>query len=240
MSESAQQAFEAVFCRYLPDTVELSVIHNFVDTQQFTPSPDRRTITRRKLDIPHDALVLGSVGRLEDQKRPESIVRLFAQLRPQFPNLYLILAGQGSLEQTVRRLAESLGVASHVRFMGFIQETETVYPAFDLHVLLSRNEGFGISTIEAMSCGIPVIGTDVPGTRDILKDTRAGLLVPLNDEGAAIKAASQVLHDLELRRSLSAAARNLACRRYAKAIWADKIAEFYAHVLSKVDDRQFP
>ena len=237
VSQSALQAFEVIFCRYLPDAVELRVIPNFVDIERFVPSPDRRANTRRKLGIPQNALVIGSVGRLADQKRPESIVRLFARLRPRFPNLYLVLVGQGPLEQTVRQLTESLGVTPYVRLAGFVEETETIYPALDLHVLLSRNEGFGISTVEAMSCGVPAIGTDVPGTRDILENSRAGVLVPLDDESTTAEAVSRVLINTDLCRDLAAAGRSLAVGHYSRTRWLEEIAKFYDEVLTRNGNR---
>ncbi len=238
VSHSALVAFETIFGRYLPDAIELRVIHNFVDTERFVPSLDKRRSTRGELDIPQDALVIGSVGRLADQKKPESIVRLFARLRPRFPNLYLVLVGQGPLEKAVRRLADSLGVTPYVKLTGFVEKTETVYPALDLHVLLSRNEGFGISTIEAMSCGVPVIGTDVPGTRDILRNSCAGILVPLNNELATAEAASRLLIDADFRRTAATAGRTLAICRYSKARWLEETAEYYDEILTKIGNRQ--
>lgn len=107
----------------------------------------------------------------------------------------------------------------------------------DLHVLLSRNEGFGISTIEAMSCGVPAIGTYVPGTRDILRNSRAGILVPLNDESATAEAVSRVLINTDLCRTLAAAGRTLAVGHYSRARWLEEIAKYYDEILTRIGNR---
>lgn len=240
VSYSALQAFESTYQDILPSSVDLRVINNFVDDRRFAPSKGIRRRTRDTLDIPQDALVIGSVGRLASQKRSESIVELFAKLRRRFPNLYLILAGQGPLEDAVLRLADSLGVTAHMRLVGFVEGIQDIYAALDLHVLLSRTEGLNLSTIEAMANGVPVIGTDVPGTRDILRGSRGGFLVPLADEAAAFEAASRILLDKDLRKSMGAEGREEAHCRFGKDRWASEIMAFYADVFERISRDRCP
>lgn len=206
-SESALQHFLVLYRDYLPPGVRQAVIPNCVDTTRFRPSAALRQDARRALDVPADALVLGSVARLSPQKRPEALVKLLHVLRPRFPELYLVLAGSGPLEPAVRRLAETLGLAHHVLFAGFRADIETLLPAFDLHLLLSQREGFGIATIEALACGVPAVATDIPGNADVLRGCPGGLLVPLDDDGAVASAVGDLLADPARRARMAEAGR---------------------------------
>ena len=105
-----------------------------------------------------------------------------------------------------------------------------VYPALDLHVLLSKREGFGISTVEAMSCAVAVVGTDVPGTRDILAGTEAGVLVPPLNEKHTADTIIGLLQDDERRSAMGYAGRKLAMAKYSKERWTDSVGRFYRSI----------
>lgn len=179
VSASALKRFLNVFGEFLlPDTV-IEVIQNGVDTGRFRRDPQARATARDCLGLPQGALVLGSVGRFVKQKRPWELVSVFSELKRMFPTLYLVLVGTGPLEQELRSQAERLRVERSVVFAGFHNAVENLLPAFDVFVLLSRSEGFGIATVEAMASGLPVVGTDVPGTHDILSNSKGGGARPI-------------------------------------------------------------
>jgi glycosyltransferase involved in cell wall biosynthesis len=232
VSRSAMDHYDAVFGRYIrPGTVR-RVIPNFVDTDDFLPSPERRALFRSVRGIPADALVLGSVGRLSDQKRPEALVKVFARLRKEFPNLHLVLVGDGPLKAAIEELVRALGLMHCVHITGYVEDVEDVIPAFDVHVLLSSREGFGIATAEAMACGIPVVGSDVPGTADILSAMVGGRLVPLDDEDAIVAVLRTLLRSPDERANMGAIARQTAERCYSAQIWKKNVLAFYSEVLS--------
>lgn len=146
------------------------------------PISEERGQARTRLDLPKDAFVVGSIGRLDKQKRPWMLVRTLAYIRDAGLDAYLVMVGQGPLEQDVRSLARQLEVHRYIRFPGFVHDVERLMPAFDIHLLLSRNEGFGIVTAEAMAAGIPALGSDVPGTHDVLSGSAGGLLLHSDEE----------------------------------------------------------
>ncbi|MGK5023186.1 glycosyltransferase [Janthinobacterium sp. RB2R34] len=228
VSPSALQHFMDLYRDMLAPGTRLAVIPNGVDTALFTVSAERRRLAREQLGLPQDALVLGSVARLSPQKRPEALLAMFLRLRPRFPGLYLVLAGSGPLEAVLRLQVQAAGVDGQVIFTGYQARIELLMPAFDLHLLLSRNEGFGIATIEAMACGVPAVGTDVPGTRDILHDCAGGLLLPLDDELAACEAVASLLHDAPRRAAMALAARREAEQRYSMPRLERQLRQFYA------------
>ena len=228
VSPSALQHFMDLYRDMLAPGTRLAVIPNGVDTDLFTMSGERRRLAREQLGLPQDALVLGSVARLSPQKRPEALLAMFLRLRPRFPHLYLVLAGTGPLEATLRLQVQAAGADGQVIFTGYQARIELLMPAFDLHLLLSRNEGFGIATIEAMACGVPAVGTDVPGTHDILHDCAGGLLLPLADELAACEAVASLLRDAPRRAKMALAARREAEERYSMPRLERQLRQFYA------------
>lgn len=227
VSPSALRHFMALYRDMLPPGIRLAVIPNGVDTEVFTVSAQRRRQARDQLGLPHDALVLGSVARLSPQKRPEALLAMFLRLQARFPDLYLVLAGTGPLEAMLRLQVQAAGLDARVIFTGYQARIELLMPAFDLHLLLSRNEGFGIATIEAMACGVPAVGTDVPGTSDILRGCAGGLLLPLDDEAAACELVAGLLLDGPRRQRMAWAARQEAEQRYSMPRLARQLRQFY-------------
>jgi glycosyltransferase involved in cell wall biosynthesis len=227
VSQSALEHFLETYRPYLPPAARLTVIPNCVDTRRFQPSAARRQAARAAWGIADDAPVLGSVGRLADQKRPLALLELLAALRPQFPHIRLVLIGTGPLEQAVRQRSQALGLEQAVVFAGFVPRVDEVLPGLDLHVLLSRNEGFGIATAEAMACGVPAVGTDVPGTADVLRGSEAGMLVPLDDADQAAKLVADLLRDPARRARMAAAGPAEATARFGEEHVRDMVRAFY-------------
>lgn len=231
VSASALEHFLAIFGSYLAPSARLCVIPNSVDTERFRPSLARRRAARERLALPQDSLVLGSVARLAPQKRPHALIALFGALRARYPTLHLVLAGTGPLERELRAAVAAQGLSQWVVFAGYVAAVEEILPAFDLHLLLSRNEGFGIATIEAMACGVPVVGTDVPGTADILRTSEGGLLVPLGDPDAACEAVAALLADPARRACMALRARAEMQAAYTPAILERRVLDFYRDLL---------
>ena len=233
ISPSALRDFLNFFGGFLRPNIMTEVIYNGVDNKRFEVGIDSRAEARKKLGLPRESLVMGTVGRLEDQKQPELTLSVFAELKRRFPALHLVFVGIGSLEQKVRRQAEQLGVAQSVVLTGFQDRVERLLPAFDLFVMFSIREGFGTATAEAMASGLPVVGTDVPGTHDILSKSNAGILVPLNDQQKTVEACARLLANEKLRKEMGTVAKEEAVQKYDIKDWENRILAFYEHALRK-------
>ena len=237
ISQSALDHFMDVFGDYiLPGTVT-EVIHNSVDTRRFKRDDATRAAARRRLELPQDALVIGAAARLEKQKRPDRLISVFKELKMNFPHLYLVLVGSGSLKTALKEQSRRLGIRDSVIFTGWQPDVESFLPAFDLAVHLSSNEGFGTSTVEAMACGLPVVATDVPGTRDILAGGGSGILVPTDDIEAAVAACRNILSNAALRRQLGRHGRRESVAQYDESAWGDKILGFYQRVFDSLGNQ---
>jgi glycosyltransferase involved in cell wall biosynthesis/GT2 family glycosyltransferase len=231
VSDSALQRFVHIYRRFIPPGTRLTVIPNCVDTKRFVPSLLMRARSRDLLGIPAHALVLGSVARLSHEKRPQALLSAFVALRRQFPQLYLVFAGTGPMETALRQQANEAGASHYVLFTGHHAAVEELLPALDLHILLSRSEGFGIATIEAMACGVPAVGADVPGIADILRGSEGGILVPGDDEQAIVAALAALLLDPGRRAQMGAFARAEVRRSYTPALLEQRLLQFYGGLL---------
>jgi glycosyltransferase involved in cell wall biosynthesis len=231
VSDTALQHFQALYSAYIPAAARLAVIPNSVDLRRFAPSVPVREAARQRLGLPQDCLVIGSVARLSAQKRPHLVLQLFCALLPGFSGLRLVMIGGGPLEIDLRAQAEAAGVGHRIVFTGFSEAVETLLPALDLHLLLSRNEGFGIATIEAMACGVPAVGCDVPGTSDILGGSRGGILVPRDDMDTAARQVADLLADPARRRHMARHARAEAEEHYSDARLQRQVLAFYRGLL---------
>jgi glycosyltransferase involved in cell wall biosynthesis len=149
--------------RLYPNVAKPSVVPLGVDTKRFAPAADRAEV-RRSLDLPTDRPIILTVRRLVGRMGLEELIRAMRPVATDHPGALLLIAGRGYLEASLKELVEKEGLTSSVRFLGFVSDEDLprFYQAADLFVLPTSNlEGFGLVTLEAMSCGTPVIATPV-------------------------------------------------------------------------------
>ena len=159
-------------------------IINGVDTNKFkrlTDFSEKRRLLK-KYELPVDQFLVGSVGRLEPVKNYGMLLQAFAKLMAEFGNnIHLLLIGEGVHKKELIRLAEQLKVNQNVHFLGMQYNVHEILPLFDVFVLSSLTEGTSIALLEAQSCGVPAVVTDVGGNSFIISHEENGFLCPLNN-----------------------------------------------------------
>lgn len=161
---------EKLWNTYKIPSQKVSIIPGGVDLKRFSPAADKTEI-RRRFQIPTGKVVLFSVRNLVPRMGLENLVLAMKQVAKSAPDIYLVLGGEGPLRDDLIAFAKSLAVEDFIRFAGFIYEQELpdYYRMADLFVLPTRElEGFGLVTLEAMASGVPVLGTPVGGTKEII------------------------------------------------------------------------
>lgn len=220
--------------RIVHDRSRIRVIINGVGVSHLRPAADRFSL-RQELGLPTDALVVGSIGRLEPVKNYALAIQALARLGS-LPGAedaaYLLLAGDGSERGHLERLALRLGVASQVKFLGWRSDPERIYGAFDVFTLTSRSEGTSISLLESMSGGVCPVVTDVGGNRAVLGPELEGLLVPDNDEIALAASWRRCLTDSAFRREMGRRAQLRVSAAFSLERMVEQHATLYRDLLS--------
>jgi glycosyltransferase involved in cell wall biosynthesis len=203
----------------------ISVLHNPVDLASIATAADE------PLDRAHDWLwsrpVIVAAGRLADAKNYPLLLDAFALVRARL-SVKLFILGEGEREPALREQVERLGLSASVVFCGFQRNPWRYIARADIFALSSRYEGFGNVLIEAMACGVPVVATSSPGTREIIKDGVDGLLVDVHEPAALAAALERLLRDDGLRHRMSQEA-----RRRAAAFDVPAIAAAYGQMFTE-------
>ncbi len=172
---------------------KLDVVLNGIDTERY--ATESRTAARQWLGLSPDARVIGTVGRLNEVKRQDLLLRGVAQLGGEFADVRVVLVGDGPERPALERLATELGLNERVTFAGYQSAPEQFLPAFDLFALTSRNEGLPLALLEAWASGVPVVASAVGGVPKAVAHERTGLLFPSGDVRALADALRQLLSD---------------------------------------------
>ena len=175
---SVSSAHRDKLCRIIGFPKEkISVIVNGVDTEKFHPGSNNPLI-RQQLGIQEGHVVIGAVGRLVPVKNHALLVHAMKLLLETNPKVSLVIVGDGPLEGELRELVKDNGLSSRVFFTGRRSDIDQVLQSFDIFVLSSLSEGLSNTVLEAMSCGLPVVATDVGGNSEMVRHDETGFLVP--------------------------------------------------------------
>jgi glycosyltransferase involved in cell wall biosynthesis len=161
----------------------------------FEPVPfPPRGVVRRELCLPEDCRVVGFIGRLVEQKAPDVLIEAFATTANMLPQCRLVVVGSGPLKRSLRVMADLLGIANKVLWLGE-HDGKCLLPAFDLLALPSRYEGLPLVTLEALSAGLPVVATASAGVELPVRHRHNGLIVPPNRPDLFAAALVELLSD---------------------------------------------
>jgi glycosyltransferase involved in cell wall biosynthesis len=155
------------------------LVPNGVGEMDLTPRP----LARRTMGVDDDAIVIGFVGRLVEQKAPEVLIEAFTATVKAEPRARLALVGSGPLELSMRGLAARLGVADKLIWLGE-RDARGVLAGFDLFALASRKEGLPYVVLEAMAAGLPVVATASAGSEILVIPGCNGAVVPADNAKA--------------------------------------------------------
>lgn len=205
---------------HLPAT-RLSTILNGVDLDEFQSSGKNIQEIRKSLDIKDDEHVIGIVGNFRQVKNHVFLVKAFGELVKIFNNVRLLIIGMGfpddpeNSEQEIKDKVQELGITDSVCFLGYRSDVHEILKIMDVFCLTSLKEGLPISLIEAMAAGLPVVGTNVEGIKDVIVPHHNGLLVELGDVHELTNILLHLLKHPEYRDRLGRAGRQLAEEKYS-------------------------
>jgi glycosyltransferase involved in cell wall biosynthesis len=209
------------------------LIWNGAPLDEFAPvAPEVAREARRSLGIAEDAQVVGTIGRLSEQKGHRYLLEAAPALLAARPRAHVLIVGDGDRMAPLRAQAEALGIAGRVTFAGHRTDVRALLGALDVFCISSTYEGTPLALFEAMAAGRAIVSTAVDGCREVLEDGVTGLLVPPRDPPALAAALGRVLDDEGLRRSLAESAR-AASTRYDIRACVTAMERLYDEVLSE-------
>jgi len=208
---------------------KIIVIYNAIDLEMFNPARATQTFQKDS-----NNLVIGSIGRLHPQKGFNVLLESFQLVSEQLPNVILEIVGDGVLREDLQDQAKKLNIADKVRFMGRISYQEIVQKLrqWDLFVISSLWEGFGIAIIEAMAMEKAVIATNVEGIVEIVDDGITGYLVPPKSPTALAQGIIELLSNEIKRIEMGKAAREKVLKHFSMEQCVEKTKNVYDSLLT--------
>jgi len=210
---------------------EVILVRNGTDIDRFNPDAPFKEIKKRR-GITDGPIIL-TVSRLVPKNGVDVLISAFAKLKEEIPNTRLVIAGDGPERNALEKLAHKLRLDKSIHFLGYVSHNEmpNLMNMADVFVRVSLEEGLGIVFTEAMACKTLVIGSNVGGIPDIIKNRRTGLLVPLGDAEATATAIKQALTDKSLREKLVDNAYEVVKEEFSWDSIYTKLIDVYSQIL---------
>lgn len=208
-------------------------ISNGIDTQIFVPQKGDNFF-RKTIGLEEDHIAIGMTGNFRRVKNHALLIRSFSLISPQFPHVRLVLVGQGfsgdteNTEKDIHALIRRHGLEERVLFLGYRDDVHRVLQCLDIFCLTSFREGLPLSLIEAMACGLPVVGTDVEGIRIVIDPGRNGFLIDPSDSAGLANALMSLVSDRRLRERMGKEARKDAVRYYSLTRFSGHYNQLFA------------
>jgi glycosyltransferase involved in cell wall biosynthesis len=208
-------------------TRSMHLVFNGTDLRRFSPAPAGATADPR-----FGPNMIFACRQLFPRKGIRFLIEAAAQLKPRFPDLQVVVAGDGFERPDLIALAERLDIERDVTFLGWVANSDLppYYRAAAVSVIPSLEEGFGIPAAEAMGCETPVVASDAGGLPEVVEHEVTGLIVPRGDSSALAEAIGSLLADPVRRASMGRAGRERALRLFDWDRSAEQFEQIYASI----------
>ncbi len=174
---------------------KFSVVHSGINLDRFPNLPVDHAVIKRRLGIPEDNLVVGTVGRLTHVKGHGYLIEAAEKIMDARPDTTFVFLGDGELSDELKNMTSMLGIEENVKFLGWRPDVAEVMSTFDLFVLPSLNEGMGRVLVEAMVLGKPIVASNVGGIPDLVVHGENGYLFPVGNVETLAARINELLDD---------------------------------------------
>jgi L-malate glycosyltransferase len=174
---------------------EIIPVHNFVDERVYYRRKNNAEL-KKTYGIQEDEKVIVHISNFRPVKRIQDVIKAFSMIRKEMPSK-LLLIGNGPELTVACELVRELNIEEDVLFLGKQENVGELFSICDLKLLLSEKESFGLVLLEAMACGVPVIGTRIGGIPEVIVDNETGFMVEVGDTESVAEKAVSLLSDIE-------------------------------------------
>jgi len=208
---------------------KINVIHNFVDTKQYAYKPNPQL---KMKFAPDGEKIIAHVSNFRPVKRLDNVIRVFAKIFEKV-QAKLMLIGDGPERGKAEKMCRELDICDHTIFMGKQNAIHDFLSISDLLICVSENESFGLSVLEAMSCGVPVIASCVGGIPEIVINEQQGFLLEPSDIDGFARAGIEILSNEALQKRMGMAGADRAKRYFDAEIIVPLYEQYYQKVLNQ-------
>ena len=208
---------------------KITLLHNII-RPSLSASPQHVTELRQKFHIDPETLTLGAIGRLSKEKGHLFLLKAIPAIRKEFPNIKLLIIGDGDQRSELENYALRHELNSEVIFCGFEDDIGPFYSLLDVYVLPSFTEGLPLTLLEAMHFEKPIVASNVGGIQEILQQGFTGELVPPGDSSALAGSILRLLHNKDYARMLAKNAHINFVRDFDPTTWIRTIEDIYRKV----------
>ncbi|MDH3907360.1 MAG: glycosyltransferase, partial [Gammaproteobacteria bacterium] len=209
----------------------LEVIRSAVDVDAFPGTADCGQV-RAEFGLAPEHFAVAAAGQLIPRKGHQYLLQAAADIKDRYPQLRLLIFGEGYLNNQLRAQASSLGLGNVVQFAGFREDLDSYISCFDLLAHPALAEGLGVAALKAAAAGLPVVGFAAGGIVEAVANGRTGLLVEPEDTDALGSAIARLIDDPNLAAMLGAAGRERMQNEFSIATMADRHVDLYESVLN--------
>ncbi len=224
VSRSLAQQTHDTFCMEACADCHIEVIPNFVDTEIFHPGEGNEFSTAPPMAV--------HVSNFRPVKRVPWLIEIFAEAT-HGTDAHLTLVGDGPDQAAARMRASELGIHERVLFVGERDALPQLLAPADVFLLASEEESFGLSALEAMACGVPVVATDVGGVSEVVRDGETGFLAPRDDRAMYREKLAELLFDSPRAQAMGRAARRDVEVRFSREGVVSQYEALYRRVLER-------
>jgi glycosyltransferase involved in cell wall biosynthesis len=218
------------FDRIAPERIE--VLYNGIDPSRFEGDFQDSDV-RQKFGVKPEDFLIGVVARLEEQKGHIYLFRALTQLLPAFPQIKVLIVGDGSRRSALEFSVREMGLSERVLFVGTRKDIPEILAALDLFIQPSLWEGFSLAILEALAIGAPVVATAVGGAAEVIRPGIDGLLIPPGEVSSLIATVREVILDPRKYREMGQRGKQTVGQKFTRAKHIAGLQELYLEVLAR-------
>ncbi len=207
----------------------IRVIHNGIETSGKNIFDGGKTGIKEKLNLNFDKLIV-SISRLSFIKGHIYLIRAMEKVSMAYPGAGCLIVGDGEAKALLEKETSRLKLTDKIKFLSSVEDTGEIFSAADIFVLPTLQEGLGLSILEAMARGVPVVATDVGGIPEIIESGKNGILFPPKDMNTLAEAICQVLGDGVLRNNLVGNAKKMVGEKFSSENMVSLTEDFYKNI----------
>lgn len=209
------------------------VIHNGIDVDKFCPPKTRNRDIVDDLVLDRNKIIIGQVGSLIKRKGIDLLIEAGKLLADKGLDFHLLLVGSGSDEAEFRRLVQRLDLSGYVTFYGNTDVPQHFYQnIFDINVLASRSEAFGLSLAEGSACGLPCVGSNAEGIPEVMRDGETGYQFAVGDVSELAGKLEQLIVNPSLREDMGANGRKYIVKNLSLQKQIDSLSQVLTNIIS--------